>query len=319
MRFGYHLASFVVPDSEESAFEATMRLARRLDRRGFEWLSTMDHLWQLPFVGRRDEPYFDAYTTLPAIARETSSVDVGALVTPPHYRNPAMLGRQLTTLDHASEGRAVFGAGAGWFEEEYRAYGFEYPDPETRVRQLRDTVELVRAMWEKESPLTYETPTHSVEDLYLEPKPVQSGGPDVLIGGGGEDLLLKAVADLADRWNVPGVDPSTFEQKLDILADYCDRFGSDYGAIEKTVLQTAVIREDRDAAHERYEHLQHRTEAGDPTPRDEHRGLVGTPDEAIETVERFVEAGADMLMVRAERNDPATIEALLEEVLPAFS
>ncbi|SEO20592.1 Flavin-dependent oxidoreductase, luciferase family (includes alkanesulfonate monooxygenase SsuD and methylene tetrahydromethanopterin reductase) [Halorientalis persicus] len=318
MRLGYHCASFHFPESDASAFESAISLARRLDEAGFDWFSTMDHLWQLPFVGQRDEPYFDAYTTLPAVARETDRMEMGALVTSPHYRNPAMLGRQLTTLDHASDGRAVFGIGAGWFEEEYDAYGFEYPDPERRVHDLRDTVSLVQAMWRKSSPLSHETDRHSVEDLYLEPKPVQDGGPDVLVGGGGEDLLLKAVADLADRWNVPGVSPDAFERKLGILAEYCERFGTDFDAIEKTVLQTAVIRDSAEAAHDAYERLQRETAAADPTPRDDHRGLVGTPEEVLDGLETFDELGAEMVMVRAERNDPETIDHLVEDVLTSM-
>ncbi|MFB6079772.1 MAG: LLM class flavin-dependent oxidoreductase [Haloferacaceae archaeon] len=319
MRFGYHCASFHFPGSEQRAFESAVSLARRLDDAGFDWFSTMDHLWQLPFVGRRDEPYFDAYTTLPAVARETDSVELGALVTCPHYRNPAMLGRQITTLDHASGGRAVLGIGAGWFEEEYAAYGFEYPDPETRVHDLRDAVDLVRAMWTEPSPLSHETQTHAVEDLYLEPKPVQDGGPEVLIGGGGEDLLLKAVADRADRWNVPGVSPRTFSHKLDVLAGHCDRFGTDFDAIEKTVLQTVVIRETADAAHGAYERLQRETAAADPTPRDDHRGLVGTPDDVVRGIEAFADRGAEMVILRAERNDPETVDRLVETVVPSFA
>ncbi|MFB6106311.1 MAG: LLM class flavin-dependent oxidoreductase [Halobacteriaceae archaeon] len=318
MRLGYHCASFAFPGTDDPPFEAALSLARRLDEAGFDWFSTMDHLWQLPFVGERDEPYFDAYTTLPAVARATESVELGALVTSPHYRNPAMLGRQLTTLDHASDGRAVLGIGAGWFEEEYAAYGFEFPDPETRVHHLRDTVALVRAMWTRQSPLTYETPSFGVEDLYLEPKPVQDGGPDVLVGGGGEDLLLKAVADVADRWNVPGVGPDAFDHKCDVLAGYCDRFGTDPDAVEKTVLQTAVIRDTTAAAHEAYERLQAQTAAASPTPRDEYRGLVGTADEVLARLGAFADRGADAVMVRAERNDPETLDRLVDTVVPAL-
>ncbi|MFB6179820.1 MAG: LLM class flavin-dependent oxidoreductase [Halorientalis sp.] len=319
MRLGYHCASFHFPESDQPAFESAVALARRLDDAGLDWFSTMDHLWQLPFVGQRDEPYFDAYSTLPAIARETDSIELGALVTCPHYRNPAMLGRQVTTLDHASDGRAVLGIGAGWFREEYEAYGFEYPEPERRVHDLRDTVDLIQAMWTKSSPLSHETPSHSVEDLYLEPKPVQNGGPDVLIGGGGEELVLKAVADLADRWNVPGVSPDVFAHKLDVIEGYCEQFGTDFDAIEKTVLQTAVIRDSAEAAHETYERLQRETAAADPTPRDEHRGLVGTPEDVIEGLETFGELGAEMVMLRAERNDPETIDRLVETVVPALT
>ncbi|GGM68224.1 alkanesulfonate monooxygenase SsuD/methylene tetrahydromethanopterin reductase-like flavin-dependent oxidoreductase (luciferase family) [Halarchaeum rubridurum] len=315
MRFGYHNASFHYPDADD-AFEGAMALARRLEGAGFEWVSVMDHLWQLPFVGVRDEPFFDAYTTLPALARETGSMDLSALVTSPHYRNPAMLGRQLATLDHASGGRAVLGIGAGWFEEEYDAYGFDFPEIPTRVHQLRDTVNLVRAMWTEESPVTFESDYHDVEELYLEPKPVQDGGPDVLVGGGGEDLTLKAVADLADRWNVPGVSPEAFAHKLDVLEGYCEDFGTDYDAIEKTVLQTVIVRDDEDDAHAVYEDLQNETAAADPTPRGEYRGLVGTPAQVKAGIERFEAEGAEMVMLRAERNDPETIDRLVEDVVP---
>lgn len=314
MRFGYHNASFC-PDAEDP-IEATVDRAKRLEDAGFEWFSCMDHLWQLPFVGERDEPFFDCYTVLPAIARETESMELSALVTAPHYRNPAMLGRILTTLDHVSGGRAVLGIGAGWFEEEYAAYGYDFPDISTRVSQLVETTELVEAMWTEDSPVTYRGDHYEIEDLILEPKPRQEPRPDVLVGGGGEQLTLKAVADVADRWNVPGVSPDEFARKCDVLADHCESFDTEYDAIEKTTFQTAVVRESTDAAHEAYERFQRETDAADPTPREEHRGLVGTPAEVCETIEAFAERGAEMVMLRADRDDPETLERLLEDVIP---
>ncbi|RKD93447.1 TIGR03560 family F420-dependent LLM class oxidoreductase [Halopiger aswanensis] len=314
MRFGYHNASFYPDDPQP--IEATVDRAKRLEDAGFEWFSCMDHLWQLPFVGEREEPFFDCYTVLPAIARETDSMELSALVTSPHYRNPAMLGRILTTLDHVSGGRAVLGIGAGWFEEEYAAYGYDFPDVSTRVSQLAETVELIEAIWTEESPVTYRGDHYEIEDLILEPKPVQEPRPDVLVGGGGEQLTLKAVADLADRWNVPGVSPDEFERKCDVLADHCETFGTDYDAIEKTVFQGAVIRETTEEAHEAYEAFQRETDAGQPTPREEYRGLVGTPGEVSAEIEAFEERGAEMVMLRAERDDPETLEYLLEEIVP---
>ncbi|GAD51960.1 luciferase-like protein [Halarchaeum acidiphilum MH1-52-1] len=175
---------------------------------------------------------------------------------------------------------------------------------------------LVRAMWTEESPVTFESDYHDVEELYLEPKPVQDGGPDVLVGGGGEDLTLKAVADLADRWNVPGVGPETFAHKLGVLEGHCETFGTDFDAIEKTVAQTVVIRDDAADAHEVYEDLQGETAAADPTPRGEYRGLIGTVEDVKEGVDEFEEAGAEMIVLRAERNDPETIDRLVEDVVP---
>lgn len=172
-------------------------------------------------------------------------------------------------------------------------------------------------MWTTPSPLSHETPRQRVEDLYLEPKPVQDGGPDVLVGGG-EELVLKAVADLADRWNIPGVSPAAYAHKLDVLAGHCERFGTDFDAIEKTVLQTAVIRDSADAAHDAYERLTRETAAADPTPREDYRGLVGTPDDVLDRLDAFADLGVEMVMLRAERNDPETIDHLVETVVPAF-
>lgn len=318
MKFGYHSASFEYDaDEDESPAEATLSFARRVDDAGFDWFSFMDHFWQLPFVGERDDDFFDCYTMLPAVARETENVELAALVTSPHYRNPAMLGRILTTLDHLSGGRAVLGIGAGWFEEEYEAYGYDFPDPSTRVSQLADTVRLVRAMWTEESPVTYRGEYHEIEDLVLEPKPVQEPHPDVLVGGGGEQLTLKAVADVADRWNVPGVSPDAFAEKCEVLAGHCETFDSSYEDIEKSVFQQAVVRESIEEAHDAYERL-HEGTAADPTPRDGYRGLVGTPAEVCDRVESFGDAGADMVMLAGLRNDAETVDHLLDDVVPAL-
>jgi len=139
----------------------------------------------------------------------------------------------------------------------------------------------------------------------------------VLVGGGGEQLTLKAVADLADRWNLPGGSPETFAHKSEVLAGHCETFGREFDDIERTVLQTAVVRETTDAAHEAYERLRSETAVA-PPPRDEYRGLVGTPAEVTETLAQFADLGAEMVMLRAERNDPETIDALLDEVVPAL-
>ncbi|MXR52271.1 LLM class flavin-dependent oxidoreductase [Halovenus sp. WSH3] len=318
MRLGYHCASFQFPGSQRRPFESAMALARRVEAAGFDWFSVMDHLWQLPFVGERDEPFFDAYSVLPAVARETEDIEIGALVTCPHYRDPGVLAREMTSLDHAAAGRSVFGIGAGWFEEEYDAYGFEFPDAERRVRDMRETVRLCRTLWSEPSPVSFDSESITVEDVIHEPKPLQEGGPEVLVGGNGEDLTLKAVADLADRWNAPAVSPDAFERKVDVLGEYCEAFGTDPAAIEKTVLQTAVIRDDREGAHEAYERVRSETAAG-PTPREEYRGLIGTPEDVIDRLQRFESLGAGMAMVRAERNDPETIDHLCETVLPAVS
>lgn len=313
MELGYHNGSFRAENGDP--VESVIDRARRVEDAGFDWFSLMDHLWQLPFIGRRDDPFFDCYTMLPAVARETESLELSALVTCVHYRNPALLGKMMTSLDHLSGGRAVLGIGAGWFEEEYEAYGYTYPDPPKRVSQLADAVRLIKSMWTEESPITYEGEHYAVEDLVLVPGPVQDPHPPVLIGGGGEELTLRVVAAHADRWNVPGVSPREFAHKCDILASYCDEYGRKYDDIKKTVLATVCIRETTEAAHDAYERLMADTDAG-PSPRDEYRGMIGTPAEVAAEIESFAERGAERMMIRALHNEEATLRPFLEEVAP---
>jgi alkanesulfonate monooxygenase SsuD/methylene tetrahydromethanopterin reductase-like flavin-dependent oxidoreductase (luciferase family) len=167
MEFGYHHVSFAGDDDRGAAL---VERARFLDQSGFSWLSMMDHLWQIGGNGYHDEPFLDCYTALPAVAAVTDTMELSALVTPPHYRNPAYLARVLASLDDISGGRAVLGVGAGWFEAEYAAYGVDFPDPSTRVAEMRETIELCRTLW-AETPATYRGDHYVVEDVVLEPSP----------------------------------------------------------------------------------------------------------------------------------------------------
>jgi F420-dependent oxidoreductase-like protein len=317
MKFGYHNTSFVTAEDDRPALEETIERASFLDNAGFSWLSVMDHLWQIGGNGYHDEPFFDAYTVLPAIARATKKMELGALVTCPHYRNPGYLGRILTTIDHLSTGRAVLGIGAGWFEREYEAYGYNFPDGPTRNKQMRDTIELIKEMWTEPSPVTYEGEHYEIEDVILEPKPVQEPRPPILIGGGGEQLTLRAAAEYADRWNIPGLDPETYDHKCSVLRRHCESIGRNYDTIEKTIALTTVIRDSTQEAHETYESLQSRTDTG-PENREEFRGAVGTPTEVAETVETYADLDATSFILKVPKNDRETIEQFVDEVMPEF-
>jgi len=316
MEFGYHHHSFAYGD--DAVFDSVLERVQYLDEVGFSWVSCMDHLWQLEINGYPEDPFFDAYTTLPAMAAVTESVELSALVTCPLYRNPALLGRMVTTLDHASGGRAVLGIGAGWAEHEFCAYGYgEFPDVPERIRRMVDAIRLIRTMWTEDSPATYSGRYYDIEDLVLEPGPVRDPHPPILVGGRGEQLTLRAVAEFADRWNVPSTGPDRFEHKLSVLRDHCEDVGRDYDDIDKTLVHWAVVDETTEAAHRRYERLQSDTAAG-PTPRDEHRGLVGTPQEVIDELEHYRDLGLDTYMLKLPKDDERTLDLFVEEVMPSF-
>ncbi|MFB6295977.1 MAG: LLM class flavin-dependent oxidoreductase [Halobacteriales archaeon] len=314
MEFGYHNASFVY-DGEESLAESMVERAQLVEDAGFTWFTLMDHFWQLAGLGHHDEPFVECYTGLSALARETDEMDLSALVTCVHYRNPASLAKTVASLDTLSEGRAVLAIGGGWYTDEYDAAGLEYPDGPTRIRQMRDAIELCRAAWNEPSPVDYEGEYYDLDGLYLNPKPDEI---PVMIGGGGEQLTLRATAEHADAWNIPGSDPKEYEHKLDVLREHCADFDREYADIETTVTLTTLLRESTEAAHEDYEALLAESENG-PTPRDEFRELVGTPSEAAELVAAYRDLGVDTLQIQPVKNDRESTLRFVDEVMPEFA
>lgn len=296
--------------------DAVADTAQHVEAAGFDWFSLMDHLWQIPYVGQPDDPFFDLYTVLPVVAAVTDEMRLGGLVTCVHYRHPAVLGKIVTTLDHLSGGRAVLGIGAGWFRDEYDGYRIEYPSDATRIHQMEDAIRLIKEMWTADGPATYHGEHYSIEDLVLSPKPLQDPHPPVMVGGGGEQLTLKATAREADSWNVFS-HAQEYEHKLSVLQKHCNDVGRNYDDIEKTVANVCVIRDTEEEAHAAYEDLMTPRAAPLPT-RDEYRGAVGTPEQVAEIVEEYDELGADLYIFRAPKNDDETLERFVEEVAPSI-
>jgi F420-dependent oxidoreductase-like protein len=313
MDFGYHNASFAYDD--EPLADAMIERAQFVEEAGFTWYTLMDHLWQLPMVGAKTEPFVECYAGLSALAAATEEMELSGLVTCAHYRNPAYLAKLVNSLDVLSNGRAVLGIGAGWYEDEYDAAGIDFPPADARIRQLRDVIRLCRTAWTEESPVDYEGEYYDLDGLILEPKPDDI---PVLVGGGGEQLTLRLTAEHADRWNLPGADPDAYEHKLDVLRGHCEDVGRDYDGIAKTVTLTTVLRETTEAAHEAYEDLMSRSDRG-PTPREEFRGLVGTPAEAAELVAEYRDLGVGTLQIQPARNDRESVERFVDDVQPEFA
>ena len=313
MEFGYHQSSFAF--EEEPLGDALLDRAQFVEDAGFTWFSLMDHFWQLPGIGRKDEPLVECYAGLSAIAAATDSIELSGLVTCVHYRNPAYLAKLVGSLDSLSDGRAVLGIGAGWYDEEYDAIGIEFPDAAERVRQLRDVIRLCETAWYEESPVDYEGEYYTLDELYLDPKP---DDVPILVGGGGEQLTLRLTAEYADRWNVPGADPEEYEHKLAVLYDHCQNEGRDYEDIEKTITLRTVVRDDSDGAHETYERLLEESVRG-PVGREEFRGLVGTAGEVAELIETYGDLGVDTLQVEVLRDDRESLERFVDDVMPEFS
>src|SRR5579862_1602013 len=254
MKFGIHNPSWVYGADPTEAFDRLKEKAQWAENHGFVWFSVMDHLIQIPGVGAADEPFLEGWTALSALAAVTSRIRLATLATSVGYRNPAHLAKIAAGVDQISRGRLTLGIGAGYFESEYRQYGYEFPDrPAVRIRQMEEAVRLILAMW-TEPRTTFHGRYFHVENAILEPKPMQKPRPPVMIAGGGEQLTLRAVARLGDLCNVGG-DVEAVKHKLEVLRRHCDAAGRDFGTIEKTHNNSWLLARDAAAVAAKREHL----------------------------------------------------------------
>ena len=196
--FGLHLPLYTFPDSSPGQlFDHVVEQAQAAEGAGFSAVTVMDHLYQIPGVGPVDDPMLEAWSTLTALARETNNVRLGTLVTGVTYRNPALLAKTATTLDVISGGRAMFGLGAAWNDVEHDGYGFEFPPVRERMDRLDEALTIVRKMFTEERP-SFEGRHYRIHEALNEPRPVQPGGPRIMVGGGGEQRTLRIAAKHAD-------------------------------------------------------------------------------------------------------------------------
>jgi len=309
MKFGIHNPSWVYGPDPADAFEGLKTKAQWAENHGFTWFSVMDHLIQIPGVGAADEPFIEGWTALSALAAVTSKIRLVTLATSVGYRNPAHLAKIAASVDVISHGRLTLGIGAGYFETEYRQYGWEFPErPAVRIRQMEEAVRLIMQLW-SEPRTTFRGRYFRAENAILEPKPAQKPRPPIMIAGGGEQLTLRAVARLADACNIGG-DPQVVRHKLAVLRGHCDAAGRDYGAIEKTHNNSWLLARNDAAVAAKRDRL---------SARGPLRGFVGTVSEALDLIGVYRDAGVDMLINSDYRNDLETHELMAAEVIPHFA
>jgi F420-dependent oxidoreductase-like protein len=300
-RFGFQIPGFRhggTPDSD--MFDNTLEHALAAENSGFSSVWVMDHFWQLPALGGPDEPILEAYTLLGALAARTERVQLGTLVTGVTYRNPALLAKMVTTLDVISHGRAILGIGAAWYDVEHTGMGFDFPSAGERLDRLEEAVKICRALFRDERP-TFEGRFYRTADARNVPKPVQAGGPQIMIGGGGEKRTLRLVAQYADMCNVSG-GPDMVRHKLDVLLGHCRDVGRDPGEITTTRLGTLVLTDDSDETARVREFLSGL--AGDEFTE---QFTVGEADAVVREVEALVAAGVEYPIFNMPLSDAETV------------
>src|SRR2546423_12604906 len=192
--FGFHMPNYTFPGvPDDRLFDHVVEQARAAEAAGFDLVTVMDHLYQIRGIGPETDPMLEAYTTLAALATQTKKVKLGTLVTGVTYRNPALLAKEVTTLDVISKGRAILGIGAAWNEDEHLGYGFEFPPIARRMDRLEEAVTIAKLMFTEERP-SFDGKFFRIGRALNLPRPIQPGGPKILIGGGGEAPALQKPA-----------------------------------------------------------------------------------------------------------------------------
>src|SRR2546426_2180105 len=225
LRLGLQIPNFTspgVPDNE--LFDRVAEIAVTAEQSGFDSIWVMDHFYQIPNVGQRTEPMLESYTLLGGIAARTSRATLGTMVTGVTYRNPALLAKIVTTLDVVSSGRAILGIGAAWNEDEHRGYGFEFPPIRDRMDRLEEAVTIARLMFTQDRP-SFEGKHYRIERALNVPRPIQAGGPKILIGGGGEKRTLRLLARHGDIGHWFGAPIEDLKRKKQIFIQHCEAEG----------------------------------------------------------------------------------------------
>jgi F420-dependent oxidoreductase-like protein len=288
-------------------FKAILERAINAEKLVYHSLWLVDHFWNR---GVPQADVMECTATMSALAARTEKIRIGSLVLCNSFRNPGYLAKSLTTIDNISNGRLEVGLGAGWMDEEYRAYGYEFPSTGTRLRQLEEGVQILKQMF-SEPKTSFKGRYYTVEEAYNNPQPVQKPHPPITIGGSGEKTMLRIVAKHADRWNCPAGYRS-FEHKLGVLKEHCAAVGRDPATINISEQLLVCIGANDAEVEEKWKIAQRL-----PFWR---TGIKGTPPQIIEALRDRIGRGITFFtVIFGDMNSPQSIELFGREVMPAFA
>jgi len=297
------------------SFSALKERALAAEEYGFHSLWLPDHMWTR---GVPQFDYLESWTVLAGLATATTKIRLGGLVFCNSYRNPAFFAKMAATLDNISNGRLELGLGAGWMDEEYKAYGYEFPSGGVRANQLREGVEIIKKMFTEEKP-SYTGKYYTITEAYNNPKPVQKPHPPITIGAVAEQKMLKLVAEHADGWNCPAAVSHRIEKKWQVIVDYCKAFGRNPDEIQISEQIVGVLGKDK-ADFERKWPIAKQTwgRLGDM----DKGALRGDPAGFIEGVKEKNRKGVTLFTMVlsdvAQDDFLATLKLFSQEVMPAF-
>jgi F420-dependent oxidoreductase-like protein len=280
-------------------------LCQQCEQLGFDSAWVMDHLTWGPKAA-----VFECWTTLTALACDTTRIRLGPFFLCNSYRNPALVAKMAATLDNISNGRLILGVGVGWKEDEYLAYGYPFPVPRIRIAQLEEGLSIIKLLWSGQ-PITFKGTYYHITNAVCRPTPLRSRGIELWIGGGGEKFTLKVTAKHAQACNFSGRSTSidTFKQKLAVLRNHCNDIGRNVEDITKTVTLELVLGTSTDDAKQRAMN-------GPPSLTPDTR-FVGTPSQCLAFLQEYINAGASYFMLHLE-DLKSSLDLFEREVISSF-
>jgi F420-dependent oxidoreductase-like protein len=305
IRFGLHAGP------QQVGFAEYANLWKTAEVMGYDWVSVFDHF--IPIYSDPEGPCFEGPTLLAAMAAQTSRIRCGILVLGNTYRNPAVLANIAATIDHVSGGRLEWGIGAGWWEMEHHQYHIPYHTTGRRIRALGETAKIQKLLWTQQR-TTFEGRYYQLTDALCEPKPVQNPLP-LWVGGMGEQLTLRVVAESADGWNTFLMPIEQYRRKLDVLAEHCRAVGRDPHDIRKSLVIQAFLGNTEAEVNERAERIARSRNTSVEALR--AQAIVGTPEQAAEQLLPLVELGVgDFILGARAPYDFDLYQTFIEKVAP---
>ncbi len=304
LRFGF------ASGQQHTTYADYLDLWKSAEELGLEWGAVFDHF--VPIMSDPEGPCLEGLTMLSAMAAQTSTIRCGILVVGNTYRNPAILANIATTIDHISGGRMELGLGAGWWELEHQQYGIPFHTTGRRIRAMGETAQILQSLWTQHR-TTYEGRYYQITDALCEPKPVQNPRIPLWIGGSGEQLTLRVVAESADGWNTFLTSVEAYRHKLDVLAQHCKTFDRDPADIRKSLSITTLVRESQASVQAAVDTMAEQR----GVPADQLTGIFGTPDQVVEQLLPYAALGVGdfIAQVRAPY-DFETLELFATRVAP---
>ncbi|GAB4321923.1 MAG: LLM class F420-dependent oxidoreductase [Dehalococcoidia bacterium] len=297
---------------QHATFDEILAIWRTAEEAGFDHAWTFDHF--IPIFSDPEGPCLEGWTTLTALMAQVPRLRGGTLVTGNSYRNPALLANIAATLDVITGGRVEMGIGAGWWEMEYHAYGYDYPHVAARIRALEESVQILKRLW-TEHRATFEGRSYTIKDALCEPKPVQEPHIPIWVGGAGPQLTLRVVARHADGWNTFLAPREDYRLLVAALERHCENAGRDPASVRRSLAGQLVISATAAEAQQKLERVAQQRRMTVEQARD--RAFIGTPDDIANQLAGLAEQGVDHIILSLRAPYPHDdLRLFASEVIP---